>query len=292
MSAYREDMRRAWARIESFPTERLDTGFGVVEYADHGAGVPLLVAHGVLGCHVDAIDSRWAEFHGSGARVVAPSRFGYFGSTLPADATPADQADAYALLLDHLGVDRAVVLGFSAGSGSVLELARRHPRRVIGLILACCRLGGGVTLSSRFVPLFRVAYRSDGLFWMFKKLAPTAYSRMMGVPKGYRPSPAEAAEIAASRELLFPFRPRSEGAVFDGFVSNLAADEFPLEQLSVPTLVINAKDDPLAPYEFAVAAAGRIPAARLVTIEAGGHMFIGHSAQVREAITIFIHDHA
>jgi pimeloyl-ACP methyl ester carboxylesterase len=291
MSTYREDMRRAWARIESFPTQRLDTGFGVVEYADHGDGVPLLVAHGVLGCHVDAIDSRWGDFHGPGVRVVAPCRFGYLGSTLPADATPADQADAYAMLLDHLGVDHAVVLGFSAGSGSVLEFTRRHPRRVIGLILACCRLGGGVTLSPRFAPLFRVAYRADRLFWTFRKLAPTAYSRMMGVPKGYRPSPAEAAEIAASRDLLFPFKPRAEGAVFDGFTSNLDADQFPLEQLSVPTVVINAKDDPLAPYEFAVAAASRIPDAQLVTIEAGGHMFIGHSDQVRDAITAFIHDH-
>jgi pimeloyl-ACP methyl ester carboxylesterase len=254
--------------------------------------MPVLVAHGVLGCHVDAIDGRWAEFHGPEVRVIAPSRFGYLGSTLPDDATPAGQADAYALLLEHLDVDRVVVLAFSAGSGSVLEFAGRYPGRVIGLILACCRLGGGVTASPRFAPLFRVAYRADRLFWIFKKLAPTAYSRMMGVPKAYRPSPAEAAEIAASRELLFPFKPRSEGAVFDGFVSNLAADHFPLEQLSAPTLVITAKDDPLAPYEFAVTAARRIPDAQLVTIEAGGHMFIGHSHQVCDAITAFIHEHS
>jgi pimeloyl-ACP methyl ester carboxylesterase len=111
---------------------------------------------------------------------------------------------------------------------------------------------------------------------------------MMGVPTAYRPTPAEAAEIAASRNLLFPFKPRSEGAVFDGFVSNLAADRFPLEQLSVPTLVINAKDDPLAPYKHAEAAARRIPTAQLVTIDAGGHMFIGRGDQVRTAVTAFV----
>jgi pimeloyl-ACP methyl ester carboxylesterase len=290
MTVYREDMRRAWARIESFPTRRLQTPLGVIEYADDGQGTPLLVAHGVLGCHVDAVDTRWAELHGPGFRVIAPSRFGYFGSTLPDDATPADQADAYALLLDHLDVDRVVVLGYSAGSGSVLEFARRHPQRVIGLILACCRLGGGVSLSPRFASLFRLAYRSDRLFWMFKQLAPTTYSRMMGVPKSYRPTPAEATEIAASRNLLFPFKPRCEGAVFDGFVSNLTADQFPLEQLSMPTMVISAQDDPLAPYEFAVAAARCIPTAQLVTIGAGGHMFIGHVDQVRNAITAFVDD--
>jgi len=84
--------------------------------------------------------------------VIAPSRFGYFGSTLPEGATPANQADAYALLLDHLGVDRPVVIGFSAGSGSILEFAQRHRQRVIGLVLACCRLGGGVNVGKAFAP--------------------------------------------------------------------------------------------------------------------------------------------
>jgi hypothetical protein len=34
-----------------------------------------------------------------------------------------------------------------------------------------------------------------------------AYSRMMGLPKGYRPSPEEARDIAAMRDLLFPLKP-------------------------------------------------------------------------------------
>jgi pimeloyl-ACP methyl ester carboxylesterase len=56
-----------------------------------------------------------------------------------------------------------------------------------------------------------------------------------------------------------------------GFVSNLAADRFPLEQLTVPTLVISARDDNFAPYRFAAEAAERIPGARLVSIESGCH---------------------
>ncbi len=206
MGTYRDDMRRAWERINSFPTQRLETRLGAIEYADQGEGVPLLVSHGVLGCHVDTVDSWWASLPGRGFRVIGPSRFGYFGSTLPKGATPADQADAYALLLDHLDVDRAVVIGFSAGSGSILELARRHPQRVIGLILACCRLGGGITTPKAFAPVFRLAYSADRLFWIFKKLIPTAYSRMMGMPKGYKPSPQEADAVAAGMNLLFPSR--------------------------------------------------------------------------------------
>jgi pimeloyl-ACP methyl ester carboxylesterase len=291
MTALREDMRRAWDRVNSVPTQRLETRFGTIEYADQGDGTPLLVSHGVLGSHVESFDGWWSKLPGPGFRVIAPSRFGYFGSTLPDAASPADQADAYALLLEHLGVDRAVVLAFSAGSGSALEFAGGHPDCVIGLILACCRLGGGPTAGKALKPLLRLAYGSDRLFWVFRKLSPTAYSQMMGIPKGYRPaSPEEAEAIAASRELLFPFRPRRDGAVFDGYVSNTVADRFPLEELTVPTLVINARDDALAPYRFAAKAVSRIPGARLVTIEAGGHFFMGHDVEVREAIGTFVRE--
>jgi len=94
------------------------------------------------------VSRRWrgwlvGEVAGAGFRVIAPSRFGYFGSSLPPGATPAAQADAYPVLLDHLGIGRAIVLAFSAGSGSVLEFGLRHRDRVIGLVLANCRLGGG-----------------------------------------------------------------------------------------------------------------------------------------------------
>jgi pimeloyl-ACP methyl ester carboxylesterase len=289
VATYRHDMRKAWDRISSFPAQRLQTRFGTIEYADQGEGLPLLVSHGVLGCHVDTIDSWWAGLTGPGFRVIGPSRFGYFGSTLPRSATPADQADAYAMLLDHLGVDRAMVIAFSAGSGSALEFARRHSQRVIGLILACCRLGGGITLSKAFAPVFRLAYSADPLFWFFKQLMPAAYAQMMGMPKGKQPSPQEQETVTAGLNLLFPLKPRREGAVFDGFVSNLAADRFPLEQLTVPTLVISAEDDTLAPYRFAAQAAGRIPGAKLVTIQGGGHWFLGHDAEVRQAIGEFIH---
>src|SRR6266487_3242258 len=109
------------------------------------------------------------------------------------------------------GIGRAAVLGFSAGSGSVLEFGLRHPDRVIGLILANCRLGVGVTMSKVFAPVLRLADGADRLFWVFKKLMPTAFSQMMGVPKGYRPTSEQVQVMAGSRELLFPLRPRREG---------------------------------------------------------------------------------
>jgi pimeloyl-ACP methyl ester carboxylesterase len=70
----------------------------------------------------------------------------------------------------------------------------------------------------------------------------------------------------------------------------MVADRFPLKELTVPTLVINAKDDSLAPYRFAAKAASRIPGARLVTIEAGGLFFRGHDTEVRAAIGTFVRE--
>jgi pimeloyl-ACP methyl ester carboxylesterase len=288
MRAYRRDMQQATDRITAAPSAKLHTRFGTIEYVERDTGPPLLVSHGVLGYHVDSVDGYWSTLPGPGYRIIAPSRFGYFGSTLPLNATPADQADAYAMLLDHLGVDRTIVTGYSAGSASVLEFAVRHRDRVIGLILACARLGGGITANPRLAPVFRLAYSAQPLFWINKKLAPLAYARMMGAPKGHRPTGAEANTLAGICELLFPLKPRRDGAVFDSFVGNLVADRFPLQRLTVPTLIVSAVDDRRAPYRFAARAAARMPAARLVTIERGGHLFLGYHSQVRDAITAFI----
>ena len=95
-SRYRQDMRRARSRIAGIPTGKLETRLGTVEYAERGTGSPVLVRHGVFGCHADPVDGPWTRMLGEGFRVVAPSRFGYFGSTLPPQAAPADQAEVLA----------------------------------------------------------------------------------------------------------------------------------------------------------------------------------------------------
>jgi pimeloyl-ACP methyl ester carboxylesterase len=280
-------MQRAWSRIAAIPTGKLDTRFGMVEYAEQGAGLPILICHGVFGCHADAVDGWWTRMLGEGFRVTAPSRFGYFGSTLPPHATPADQAEVYALLLDHLGIDRAAVLAYSAGSASALELTLRHPDRVVGLILANARLGGP-TPNKLLKPIQGTVYGWERLWWLYRRFLPSIYGRMVGVPKGYQPTPEDVATIRRMSELQFPLKPRRLGAVFDGFVSNMVADRFPFEQLTVPTLIVSAADDHWARHRYAVTAAGRIPDARLVAIDRGGHLFLGHDAQVRAAIGGFV----
>jgi predicted alpha/beta-fold hydrolase len=56
----------------------------------------------------------------------------------------------------------------------------------------------------------------------------------------------------------------------------------------VPTLLIHAKDDPLASYEAAVDAAERIPGAILVTLESGGHLGLGQEERMRTEVGAFV----
>ena len=75
----------------------------------------------------------------SGVRVLSWYHRGTMGSQRPADPagiTLDDHvADALAVL-DAAGVERCVVVGWSVGVMVAAELARRHPRRVSGLMLA------------------------------------------------------------------------------------------------------------------------------------------------------------
>jgi hypothetical protein len=63
---------------------------------------------------------------------------------------------------------------------------------------------------------------------------------------------------------------------------------YPLQEIAVPVLIVNAVDDPLALYANAQAAAERIPGAKLVTIDDGGHMILGHEERIRPEIAAFL----
>ncbi|WP_428834589.1 alpha/beta fold hydrolase [Nonomuraea maheshkhaliensis] len=67
--------------------------------------------------------------------MIAISRFGYLRTPLPADASPAAQADALAAALDALEISSAAVMGVSAGAPSAVQLALRHSRKVSALAL-------------------------------------------------------------------------------------------------------------------------------------------------------------
>jgi pimeloyl-ACP methyl ester carboxylesterase len=86
---------------------------------------------------------------------------------------------------------------------------------------------------------------------------------------------------------LFPIRPRKPGVLFDLYVSNPDVQTYPLEKLSVPTLIINAKDDGLSAFDNAAWASTRIARSKLVAIDRGGHLLLGGEGRIKEEIAAF-----
>lgn len=107
-------------------------------YGDFGpeAGPPVLLIHGhpfdrtLWAPQVTALTE-------AGYRVVTPDLRGYGGSGVtPGQVLLSDFADDLAALLDHLGIERAVVGGVSMGGQIAMEFHHRHPRRVRALVLS------------------------------------------------------------------------------------------------------------------------------------------------------------
>jgi pimeloyl-ACP methyl ester carboxylesterase len=278
---YRRDLDAARARLAAVDRHVISTRWGAVEYAELGSGDPVLVVHGIFDNCVGAVLSVRDL---SGRRLVAPSRFGYLGSDLPLDATPAHQADAFVALLGALGIDRIDVIGVSAGATSALQLALRHPERVKHLAVLVGNLPGSPTavvqasstkLFNRQLPL-----------WVLRTFAPSTMVRLVaGLPKGFAMSREETRVVTEFIDGLFPVSP--EGVDFDAFVSNADVNDYTLEAVTVPTLIIHTKDDQMASHEASLRAAGRIPGARFVSLESGGHLMLGQTERIRDELADF-----
>ena len=61
-----------------------------------------------------------------------------------------------------------------------------------------------------------------------------------------------------------------------------------MEAIAVPVLIVHAADDPVAPYDAARRAAGRIPGARLIRADRGGHLTRGPQEAVRAELAAFL----
>ena len=105
-------------------------------YAEHGKGPTLVLLHGGLmtielnfGIALPAL----AERH----RVIAVELHGH-GRTADVSRAPtfADFAADVVALLDHLGIERADVFGFSIGGLTGYEMVISHPHRVRRAVLA------------------------------------------------------------------------------------------------------------------------------------------------------------
>jgi pimeloyl-ACP methyl ester carboxylesterase len=270
----------------------LVTKCGPIEYQEAGAGVPLLAVHGSGGGHDQGMAFA-ARLENSGMRVIAMSRFGYLGTPMPVDASAAAQADAHVCLLDALGIDRAAVMGGSAGAPSALQMAIRHPDRVSALILLVPLAYKPPTHADSAPPMpawleatMMRLISSDFLFWAAIHVARDQVIKVvLATPPELlaTASPQERARVNAMLNNILPVSARAAGLRSDSTVGKHLAPA-PLESIQIPTLIISARDDRYGTYATAQYTASRIPMAKFVGFDQGGHTWVGHDNEVMAEI--------
>ncbi len=215
-----------------------------------------------------------AQFIGGQFQYVAPSRFGYLRSPVPANPAPEAQADTYAALLDTLKVNSVIIIGLSAGGPSALQFALRHSGRCQGLIMLSAASHPVPPLPLIVRAIYPFMLKSDFIPWLFYAIAPQAVFQANGVSR------ALLAKIKFEREKMhfldalyqttFPTTPRRDGMINDmQQLTNFPS--YPIELISVPTLVVHAVNDPIIPIESGEFSAQTIPNAQFIRLEDGGH---------------------
>lgn len=292
---------RAFARERRANRQRLcgnsrliETRRGPIEYAQAGSGPAVLVVHGAGGGFDQGMEFA-APIAKRGFRVVAMSRFGYLRTAMPVDASPAAQADAHLALMDALGIDRAVVLGASAGAPSAMQFALRHPDRcqALGVLVPMAyrpatEPSAIASLSPAGERLLMFLLSSDLAFWLARKLARNLLIKtVLGTPPDVvsKASLQEQARVDGILQHIQPIGARALGIRNDANIGRSLT--FNLEKIAVPTLVVSVRDDLYGTYASAQYTAGHIAGARFVGYDRGGHVWVGHHNEVIAEILAF-----
>ncbi len=292
-AAYFWDMNRASQRIQG-KSRVLSSPYGEIEYAEGGAGPAVLVIHGSGGGFDQGellaravLDDRF--------RWIAPSRFGYLRSTFHEGATFDHQAQAYAYLLDQLGIEQVAVVALSHGGPSALLFAVLYPERVSSLTLISCGVASSATQdqteANQKGDRLTTIFKHDPLYWGITKLFRKQFMNLMGAD-----SEVVASLTAEQRKLvdqlidgMNPVSLRSAGVAFDNKAT------MPNERIAAirsPTLIFHAMDDNLQLFHNAEFAAATIPGAKLVQFRKGGHLLLSvEQATIRSVAQKFMLDH-
>lgn len=229
-------------------------------YERHGAaGTPLVLLHGGM-LTIDLNFAGLIPTLAADHQVIAVELQGH-GRTADIDReiTPATLAGDVVALLDHLGIDRAHVLGHSMGAAVALELAVSHPDRV------------------RSVVPVSASVRPDGMHEDL--MDPSRFATSTRMPT--------AQDFADMREAYQRLSPHPEH--FDQFLATLSASNADLkgwtdEQLAgitAPTLLVMGDHD-FVTIEHGALMKRLIPGSHLAVLPNTTHM----TATLRPALLL------
>jgi len=112
-----------------------------INYAESGDGPAVVLSHGYL-LDQSMFDAQVAAFAPE-FRVITWDQRGHGGTPAPGPFSYWDSARDVLALLDHLGIERAVLGGMSQGGFLSLRAAMLAPQRLRGLILIDSEAGTG-----------------------------------------------------------------------------------------------------------------------------------------------------
>jgi pimeloyl-ACP methyl ester carboxylesterase len=267
-------------RIVPMPTfERDGLTF---HYLDRGAGLPLVVHHGLGG---DTSQPGLLFDPPPGFRLVCPDGRGHGRTTPLGDAEKVRigaLGDDLIGLLDHLGIAAAIVGGISMGAAVALNVAMRHPRRVLGLVLS--RPAWLDQPLPDHLAVFPCIAR------LIEQFGPVEGQRRFLASDEYRAQHAASADGARGLAKHFE-HPRAPdyAVVFDRIPRDVAwPDRRAWSAIAVPTLVMANRLDPIHPFEYGEELARLIPNATFREITPKSVSLIGHGQDVRAALAEFL----
>jgi pimeloyl-ACP methyl ester carboxylesterase len=263
----------------------IQTPSGLLEYASLGDGYPVLIVHGAGGGYDQGFII--GEFIGDDFRQIAISRFGYLRTPIPDDASPGVMADAYADLLDELNIGKVAVLAMSRGGPSALQFAVSYPERCSALVMLSAISYTPPPETFMQKNIFNTLFESDFVYWLITTKFESQLLSTFGVPKKAQAALTTAEKKWASMFLqsMHPISLRKAGIHND---RKYNIHEYSLEQITVPTLVIHAKDDSLIAFSQGQYTAQNIPDAQFIILQNGGHILMGHHEKVKSEIDSFL----
>jgi pimeloyl-ACP methyl ester carboxylesterase len=225
-------------------------------YTEHGEGPRVVVLMPGLLLSQKMQTPLARELASRGNRVITFDPLGHGDSDRPRDMWRYSMA-AFAVqllaLLDHLGIERAIVGGTSLGANVTLEVAARAPERLQGMIIEMPVLDNAIpACAAAFTPLLFALTFGEPVM----KLLARAARR---VPRDRVPFLVELALDSIAQD------PGPSGAVLHGIIFGRTAPPCAERQtFEAPTLVIGHPRDPVHPFSDADMLAQELPNARLI----------------------------
>ncbi len=231
-------------------------------FTDDGSGTPLLLCHAYplnaamweAQRHMLAADCRLITFDLPG--------FGR-GGPVQSETDMRLCAGMCEALLDHLGIDKAVIGGCSMGGYIAMAVLRHHPERVLGMVLANTKAGAD-TPEGREGRMEQIAaIRAGGLQTMLDGMLP----RLLGAStKEVAP---EVAELI--RKLMSNATPEGCMAMLSAMALREDSQEL-LATSSVPVCAITGAEDALIPPSEAEHIAALAEDSELHILPNAGHL--------------------